>query len=182
MKKYFNKTKLKNLYFPILVVLLFSLTGCHVPLLYLMKGMEYEKDISNQERSQEWIGKSFALKEDMYLYTYFDLPGQLFLSPLGYIKPDINEEKFCDVIDIVSKGTIITISNIEQTYRLGEPCGFCNFFVEFVDSKGFKKTARIEHLLWEDIETRKFKNDDRKCKFEPRPEIPSITKDLLKGV
>ena len=142
--------KIKNLL--ILVALLFALSGCHIPLLYAMKGMEYEKDIGYQKRSQKWVGKSFVLNEDMYLFTYtYDHPRTLHLQPSGCTKPDIPDCDSYTIIDVVPKGTVIKISNIEQTYLLDHPHGSCKFFVVFRDSAGLERRAQVNELLHADF-------------------------------
>ncbi len=150
-------------------------TGCHIPLLYLMKACEYKKDVSTDPERGFLVGKEFILKKDIVLYKYYD-NDEFFLDneilkisscdKNGQWKSVLEDRRMIPFSELIPAGTKIEISQILVEAMLGEERPIKYIRAQFTNCDGKLITADVSNLFLNRYGTA---SDD--WNFQPMPNL-----------
>ncbi len=139
------------------ILTMFLMQGCAVVAFSLVGAIEsttYDKDVSNDPRFREMVGKQYILLQDCYLYERGNYNGSqfsLYLSTLvhehGNRSVEIDENK-CFVLRLVPKGTIFTVTKTTvESWCLWESNRIPNIEAEYINVQGYKLTVNLTNLF-----------------------------------
>lgn len=106
----------------------------------LLSGCSSRKDISKEPPYNQCVGKKFALKEDVYIFKFYDNPQYLIAGPnsgVNGLATDVNKQYIgtstsqLSVIDVKKKGTSFTLVKVIDESSLDN--SYINFFIKFDD-------------------------------------------------